>query len=147
MIPPEYRAKVIDIGLDRPELSPRELAYHIVDNHGFFVSESSVYRILKKANLIASPAYIVMSASDQFKDKTTYVNEMWQTNFTYFKIINWVWDYLSTILDDYSRYIVHWEVYSTMKTTCVKNTINSALIKAGLKEHQRPRLLSDNGSC
>ena len=128
-------------------MSPRELAYHIVDNHRFFVSESSVYRILKKANLIASPAYIVMSASDQFKDKTTYVNEMWQTDFTYFKIINWGWYYLSTILDDYSRYIVHWEVYSTMKTTCVKNTINSALIKAGLKEHQRPRLLSDNGSC
>jgi putative transposase len=147
MIPPEYRARVIDIALDRPELSPRELAYHIVDNHGFFVSESSVYRILKKANLIASPAYIVMSASDQFKDKTTYVNEMWQTDFTYFKIINWGWYYLSTILDDYSRYIVHWEVCSTMKTTDVKNTINSALMKAGLKEHQRPRLLSDNGSC
>jgi len=97
MIPPEYRSKVIDISLDRPELSPRELAYDIVDNHGFFVSESSVYRILKKANLIASPAYIVMSASDQFKDKTTYVNEMWQTDFTYFKIINWGWYYLSTI--------------------------------------------------
>ena len=144
MIPPEYRAKVIDIGLDRPELSPRELAYHIYDNHGFFVTESRVYRILKKANLIASPAYIVMSASDQFKDKTTYVNKMWQTDF---KIINWDWDYLTTILDDYRRYIVHWEVYSTMKTTCVKNTINSALMKAGLKEHQRPRLLSDNGSC
>ena len=88
---------------------------------------------MKKANLIVSTAYIVMLASDQFKDKTTYVNEMWQTDFTYFKIINWGWYYLSTILDDYSRYIVHWEVYSTMKTTCVKNTINSALKKAGLK--------------
>jgi hypothetical protein len=51
-------------------------------------SESSVYRILKAADLIASPAYIVMSASDAFKDPTSRVHEMWQTDFTYIRFIN-----------------------------------------------------------
>jgi transposase InsO family protein len=38
-----------------------------------------------------------------FKDKTTRVNQMWQTDFTYFKILGWGWYYLSTVLDDYNR--------------------------------------------
>ena len=47
---------------------------------------------------------------DEFKDKTTAINEMWQTDFTYFKIIGWGWYYLSTILNDYSRYIIAWKL-------------------------------------
>jgi putative transposase len=47
-----------------------------------------VYRILKAADLIASPAYIVMSTSDAFKDPTSRVHEMWQTDFTYIRFIN-----------------------------------------------------------
>ena len=50
------------------------------------------------------PAYIVIKANDEFKDKTTRPNEMWQTDFTYLKVIGWGWFYLSTILDDFSRY-------------------------------------------
>ena len=72
---------------------------------------------------------------------------MWQTDFTYFKIIGWGWYYLSTVLDDYSRYIVHWELCSNMKSDDVKRTIDRAIIKAKLITKQRPKLLSDNGSC
>ena len=46
-IPDKHRQKVVEIALDLPELSPRQLACHITDNKGFFISESSVYRILK----------------------------------------------------------------------------------------------------
>ena len=88
-----------------------------------------------------------MRAADEFKDKTTRVNQMWQTDFTYFKIVGWGWYYLSTILDDYSRYIVHWELCSNMKTDDVTRTLDSALEKAGLDINNSPRLLSDNGSC
>ena len=52
-----------------------------------------------------SPAFIVIKAASEFKDKTTAINQMWQTDFTYLKIIGWGWMYLSTILDDFSRYV------------------------------------------
>lgn len=41
-IPYDHRQKVVEVALDIPELSPRELACHITDNKGFFISESSV---------------------------------------------------------------------------------------------------------
>ena len=51
---------------------------------------------------------MVIKAADRFHTQTTRPNEMWQTDFTYFKIIGWGWMYLSIILDDYSRYIIAW---------------------------------------
>ena len=74
---------------------------------------------------------------------------MWQTDFTYFKIIGWGWMYLSTILDDYSRYIIALKLSSTMKTSDVTDTLNLALEASGCDQAhvvQKPKLLSDNGS-
>ena len=146
-IPQEQKNLVVELALDRPELSSRELAYHLTDEQQVFISESSVYRILKERGLITSPAHIFMSAGDEFTDKTKFVHQMWQTDFTYFKIIGWGWYYLSTVLDDYSRYIVHWELCSNMKSEDVKRTVDRAIRKAKLITKQRPKLLSDNGSC
>ncbi len=146
-IPDQQRQQVVEVALDIPELSPRELACHITDNMGFFISESSVYRILKRRGLITSPAHILMRADKEFKDKTIRVNQMWQTDFTYFKIIGWGWYYLSTVLDDYSRYIVSWELCEHMKSEDAKRTIKTALQHTRLKNGNTPRLLSDNGSC
>jgi transposase InsO family protein len=146
-IPDDVRGAVLDMALDRPELSPRELAFTFVDEKAQFVSESSVYRLLKAQGLIASPAYIVMKAADEFKDKTTAPNQLWQTDFTYLKVIGWGWFYLSTILDDYSRFIVAWKLCTTMKAADVTATIELALMASGLDGgSKRPRLLSDNGS-
>jgi len=122
------RDKVVEIALEKPELSSRELAWHITDTYSYYVSESSVYRILKANGLITTPSFRVMSAADSFNDKTTYVNQMWQTDFTYFKIYGWGWYYLSTILDDYSRFIVSWELCSTMKAADVKRTLDKEII-------------------
>ena len=90
-IPDVIRDRVIALALDRPELSPRELAVTFTDTEGYFVSESSVYRLLKAHDLITSPAFIVIKADSEFKDKTTAINQMWQTDFTYLKIIGWGW--------------------------------------------------------
>jgi len=141
------RNKVVEEALDHPELSSRELAFHIVDKHKWFISESSVYRILKAHGLITAPSHIVLAAANEFKDKTTRVNEMWQTDFTYFKIIGWGWYYLSTVLDDYSRYIVSWELCSSMTSKDAERSIEDALQRTGLENNNPPRLLSDNGSC
>src|SRR6185437_5185899 len=72
------------------------------------------YRLLKAHDLITSPAYVVIKAADEFKDKTTAINQLWQTDFTYLKITGWGWYYLSTVLDDFSRFIVAWKLCATM---------------------------------
>ena len=85
------------------------------DEKKYFVSEASVYRLLKAHDLITSPAYIVIKAAVEFKDKTTAPNQLWQTDFTYLKIVGWGWYYLSTVLDDFSRFIVAWKLGATMR--------------------------------
>ena len=149
-IPDEERERVKDIALDLTEKSPRELAWHITDTFGYFISESSVYRILKSYDLITSPHYIVMAASDKFKNPTTRINEMWQTDFTYFKVIGWGWFFLSTVLDDYSRRILSWKLFTTMNAEDVQESLDMAIAETGTDQvivKHRPRLLSDNGPC
>jgi transposase InsO family protein len=148
-IPDDVREQIIEMALDCPELSPRELAVRFTDERRYFVSEASVYRLLKSQDLITSPAYIVIKAADEFREKTTAPNQLWQTDFTYLKITGWGWYYLSTILDDYSRYIVAWKLCVTMKAQDVTDTLDLALAKSGLDQvniGHRPRLLSDNGA-
>ena len=148
-IPTVIQDQIVELALDAPELSPRELAVRFTDATKYFVSESSVYRLLKAHDLITSPAYIVIKAADEFKDKTSAPNQLWQTDFTYFKIVGWGWYYLSTTLDDFSRYIVAWKLCATMRTDDVTATLDLALASAGLDHANvahRPRLLSDNGA-
>jgi putative transposase len=130
-IPDNIRQRIVDLALDVPELSPRELAVRFTDTEKYFVSEASVYRLLKSLDLITSPAFIVIKAADEFKDKTTAINQLWQTDFTYLKVIGWSWMYLSTILDDYSRYIIAWKLCTTMKTSDVTDTLDLALQASG----------------
>ena len=146
-IPDEERRFIVDLALEHTELSPRELAVKITDEQQLFVSESSVYRILKARGLIAPPAHTFIAAANQFHTKTRFPNEMWQTDFTYFKIKGWGWYFLSTIPDDYSRYIVYHELCSNMKAEDVKRCVEKAMKRAGIGKKNAPRLLSDNGSC
>ena len=149
-IPPWEKKKVVEIALEHPEMSPRELAFHITDKRKYYISESTVYRILKAHNLVTSPAYNVISALDKFPQPTKAVNELWQTDFTYFKVVQWGWYYLSTVLDDYSRYILAWRLCKGMGADDVKHTLDDAIEFTGIKKPNvinRTRLLSDNGPC
>jgi len=149
-IPEEVRQQVVELALAHPEQSARQLAWDFTDKQGYFLSESSVFRILKAFDLIEKSAFTLVSAAEHFQHPTRRVNELWQTDFTYFKIAGWGWYYLSTVLDDYSRYILSWKLTSTMGSTDVTDTLRMALEKTGLdhaRVQHRPRLLSDNGPC
>jgi transposase InsO family protein len=148
-IPDTVRDDVVDFALEHEDLTPRELAVKYTDEKRYFVSESSVYRILSAEDLITAPAHVVIRAADEFRDKTVRPNELWQTDFTYLKVIGWGWYYLSTILDDYSRYIIAWKLCTTMKAEDVRDTLELALEASGCDRAtvvHKPRLLSDNGA-
>ena len=149
-IPPRVRQRVVDAALADPDKSPRELAWQLTDRHGHFLSESSVYRILKAQDLITSPAYVVVSAAKTFAHPTHRPNELWQTDFTYLQVVGWGWYYLSTVLDDYSRYILAWSLRTSMQAADVTETLDVARAWTGVDRVRvvhRPRLLSDNGPC
>src|SRR4051795_6911357 len=147
-IPDKVRDRIIDLALAEPELSPRELAVCFTDRECYFVSEASVYRLLKAHDLITSPAFIVVKAADEFHTNTTAPNQLWQTDFTYLKVIGWGWFYLSTVLDDFSRYVIAWKLCTSMAASDVTDTLEMALTAAGCDQarvRHRTRLLSDNG--
>jgi putative transposase len=142
----DVRQTIIRFALEQPELSPREIATAFTERERTYVSEASVYRLLRAEGLITSPAFIVMKAADRFANPTTAINQLWQTDFTYLKVTGWGWYYLSTVLDDFSRYIVAWKLCPTMAAADVTATLDLALQASGLDAvDRRPRLLSDNG--
>jgi transposase InsO family protein len=117
---------------------------------GYYISESTVYRILKAHDLVTSPVYTLITARDKFPQSTRSPNELWQTDFTWLKVVHWGWYYLCSILDDYSRYILAWQLCIGMSAEEVKQTIEAAIRFTGIRDPKvlsRPRLLSDNGSC
>jgi len=147
-IPDAVRGRIVDLAPAEPELSPRELAVRFTDTARYFVSEASVYRLLAAHDLITSPAFIVVKAADEFHTKTTAPDQLWQTDFTYLVVTGWGWFYLSTVLDDFSRYVIAWKLCTTMAASDVTDTLELALEASGCSEvrlRHRPRLLSDNG--
>src|SRR6202166_4588161 len=144
-IPDKIRTAIVSLALEAPYLSPRELAVNFTDTKGSFVSEATVYRLLKDHGLITSPAFILMKAADRFANPTTAPNQLWQTDFTYLKVIGWGWVYLSTVLDGFSRYIIAWKLCTTMKVEDVTATLDLAVKASRLDQAKvihRPRLLS-----
>lgn len=147
------QGQIVELALEHPDQSSREgfardIAWLFTDREQYFVSESSVYRLLKRFDLVTTPAFEVVTAADTFGTPTKRVNELWQTDFTYIKIQGWGWYYLSTVLDDFSRYILAWKLTPTMAAGDVLDTLELALKASGLKHarvRHRPRLLSDNG--
>ena len=147
-IAPDIQNQILELALEQTELSPRELAVRFTDQTRYFVSEATVYRLLKSHDLITSPAFVVVKAANEFHHKTIRPNQMWQTDFTYFKIIGWGWMYLSTVLDDFSRYIIAWKLCTTMRAEDVTETLELALKASGCDQatvQHKPKLLSDNG--
>jgi putative transposase len=75
-IPDQVREQVVEAALAQAELSPRQLAWQFTDREGYFISESSVYRILKHYDLVTSPVFQLVSAKEAFDNPTQGVNEM-----------------------------------------------------------------------
>jgi transposase-like protein len=73
-LPPEMPDQIIEMALEYFELSPRELAVCFTEERHYFVSESTVYRLLKAHDLITSPAFIIITAANELKHKAERPN-------------------------------------------------------------------------
>jgi len=131
-----------------PELSSRELALRIVDTEGLYISESTVFRTLKREGLIKPAEIVGFKAGKEYHRKTKRPNELWATDCSHIKVIDWGWYYLVTVMDDYSRFILAWELKSDMASSSLIDVVQKAVEATGMTDvpvEDRTMLLSDNG--
>ena len=144
----DERDKVMEVALLHPALSSREVACHITDQCGFSVSESTVYRLLKRAGLIKEADVTTFPAGPEYTVKTKRPNQQWQTDATYLLVKNWGWYYLISVLDDYSRKILAWRLQDNMTSGAFSEVVELACDVTGMDDvpiSQKARLLSDRG--
>ncbi len=136
---------ILKIAEEKPELSSREISFSITDEEAFTVSESTVYRILKREGLIREFNVESFPAAKEYHTKPQYVNEQWQTDATYLHVEGWGWFYLISILDDFSRKIISWKIQNSMTAEDFIEVVDDACEKAGLDRNNMPNLVSDRG--
>jgi len=147
-VTPEEERKVLASAREFPELSSRQLAAWITDNEGFAVSESTVYRILRREGLVKRPE-VQLVAGKEYHTKTTRPHQMWATDASYFRVVGWGYYYLVTVMDDYSRFILDWKLQKDMSANSLIEVIQEAVDTTGMTDvpvEDRTRLLSDNGA-
>ena len=147
-ITPEEEDKILAVAREFPELSSRQLAAWITDNAGFAVSESTVYRILRREGLVKR-LEVQLVAGKEYHTKTTRSHQMWATDASYFRVVGWGYYYLVTVMDDYSRFILSWKLQKDMSANSLIEVIQEAVDITGMTDvpvDDRTRLLSDNGA-
>ncbi len=145
---PEEDGKLLAAARDTPELSSRQLAAWITDNAGFAVSESTVYRILRREGLVKR-LEVQLVAGKEYHTKTTQPHQLWATDASYFRVVGWGYYYLVTVMDDYSRFILAWKLQKDMSANSLIEVVQEAVDATGMTEvtvDDRTKLLSDNGA-
>jgi putative transposase len=145
---PEEEHKVLAVARDSSELSSRQLSAWITDNEGFAISESTVYRILRREGLVKRQETQLMAAKE-YHTKTTRPHQMWATDAAYFRVVGWGYYYLVTVMDDYSRFILAWKLQKDMSANSLIEVVQEAVDATGMTDvpvEDRTRLLSDNGA-
>jgi putative transposase len=135
----EEKAAVIAYALAHPKDGYRRLTWQMIDADVAYLSEASVYRVLTEADCLAR--WKRHRSAGTAPAKPTRPHERWHTDLMYLRVQD-SWYFLVTVLDAYSRYVVHWEVLSTMTAADVRLVIQQALEQTGAT----PQVVTDNGS-
>ena len=133
LLRPSEQESILTEALRQPEWSPRELAFHVSDHAGFAVSESTVYRILKRHGLIREVRLQGFPAGKEYRVKTTRSNQQWQSDASYFFVVGWGWYYLISVLDDFSRMILAWDLRLDMTAASISDVVEQAVAFTGMR--------------
>ena len=148
-ITPDEQAKILAEARASPELSCRQLALSITDSSEVYVSESTVYRVLKREGLIKPAEIIGFKAAKEYCRKTKRPHELWATDCCHLRVAGWGWYYLVTVMDDYSRLILGWDLKTDMTGGSLEDVVQLAVDTTGMTNvsvEDRTVLLSDNGA-
>jgi len=146
---PEEGERILAEARASPELSPRQLALRLVDVKGMYVSESTVYRLLKREGLIKPAEIKGFKAGKEYHRKTNRPNQLWATDCAHIRVIGWGWYYLITVIDDHSRFVLAWDLKNNMAAGSLIDVVQQAVDLTGMTDvpvENRTVLLSDNGS-
>jgi transposase InsO family protein len=143
-ITPEEREAVISFAREHPELGHKRLAYAMVDAGVAAVRPTTVYNILKQAGLIGRWKQPAVKAHKKGFDQPSSPHEQWHTDIAYLNILGTQY-FLISVLDGFSRAIIHHDVRLQMETSDVELVIQRAL-DCLPPDSPRPRIISDNGS-
>ena len=145
---PAERAAVRAYALAHPEVRHRELAWRMVDEDVVCLSPSTVYRILREERLVC-PWRRRTKRSRQEEEKASRPNQRWATDLLHLRIGE-RWHYLVSFLDEYSRYLVHWELLASMDGDSVslaaQRAVETLPRDAAGQLLARPEIRTDNGS-
>jgi putative transposase len=139
------RAQIIATAKSLPLEGYRKIAYY-AERDGIYVSQSTVYRILTKEGLLMSRKVRRRSAGEAYVQEPTRPGELWATDISYVFVEGYGFFYLFSVMDAFSRYVVHWELRPTMTTDDAKEVVLAAVRKAGITPEYGLRLLHDNGT-
>jgi putative transposase len=148
-ISPEEEAMVLAEARASPELPARQLAWRVTDCGRTYISESTVYRILKREGLIKPAEIIGFKAAKEYHHKTKRPNELWASDCCHLRVIDWGWYYLETVMDDFSRFILSWDLKTDMTWGSLEDVVQQAVDFTGMTDvpvEDRSVLLSDNGA-
>ena len=124
------------------------MALTITDSKEAYLSESTVYRVLKEAGLIKAAEIIGFKAAKEYRRKTKHPNELWASDCCHLKVIDWGYYYLVSVLDDFSRFILAWDLKVDMAGGSLEDVVQ-AVDLTGMTDvplEDRTVLLSDNGA-
>jgi putative transposase len=147
-VTPNEDRRILAVAREFPDLSSRQLSAWITDNEGFAISESTVYRILRREGLVKRQETQLIAAKE-YHNKTTRPHQMWATDASYFRVVGWGYYYLVTVMDDYSRFILGWKLQKDMSANSLIEVVQEAVDTTGMTDvpvEDRTRLLSDNGA-
>ena len=140
----EEENKVLEYRKRHPEVGYRKLAWMMVDENVVYLTESTVYKVLSKHNMLNgwNKAVDDKDTQKEYRNKPKRIHHHWHVDIAYIKVRN-IFYFLIMLLDGYSRFLLDWELMTDMTGRSVEMFIQSAKERY---PHEKPMLINDNGS-